>query len=218
MYRLEMRKCKATVYKLIYFDVRNLAECARLMLACSGTKYEDVRITMGEWSELKAGTPFGVLPILEVNGTPISESQAINRYLAGMLGFGGHNNFENAQLDELADYYKDFRAAVRPYFYVAGGIRKADGDLEEIRKTVLLPAAKQYFPKFCDRLKESKSGFFFNFGVSWVDFDIADHLMSLLGFDENLLDVYPEMERLVSSVRKIPTLKGYFENRPVRPI
>ncbi|KAK0395161.1 hypothetical protein QR680_001148 [Steinernema hermaphroditum] len=216
MYRLEMRKCKkATEYKLIYFDIRNLAETARLMFECSGTKYEDVRISASEWSELKKSTPFGMLPVLEVNGKPVYESQAINRYLAGILGFGGRNNFENAQLDAVADSFKDFRSAVRPFIYVAGGMN--EGDTEELRKTALLPAVESYFPKFCERLKASSSSFLFDFGVSWVDFDIADCLYTLVGFDQHLLDNYPELGRLVTAVREIPSLKSYYERRPVRP-
>uniref|UniRef100_A0A1I7YRS7 glutathione transferase n=1 Tax=Steinernema glaseri TaxID=37863 RepID=A0A1I7YRS7_9BILA len=217
MYRLEMRKCKnATDYELIYFDLRNLAESARLMFECSGTKYDDVRITASEWAEMKKSTPFGVLPVLKVNGRAISESQAINRYLAGALGFAGRNNFENAQIDAFADYFKDFRSAIRPYTYVAGGIR--EGDVEELHKKIFLPAVELYFPKFCERLKATDGDFLFDFGVSWVDFDIADCLLTLLGFDSHLLDNYPELGRMVTAVREIPTLKSYFERRPVRAI
>lgn len=46
-------------YKLYYFNGRGRAEIARLLLAVSGTKYEDIRFRMDEeWNKFKTGNTF----------------------------------------------------------------------------------------------------------------------------------------------------------------
>ena len=41
------------VYKLYYFDIKILAEPARIMLAASGEKFEDITWSMDQWPEWK---------------------------------------------------------------------------------------------------------------------------------------------------------------------
>jgi hypothetical protein len=40
-------------YKLSYFDIRGLAECARMQFALADVKYEDNRIARDKWPEIK---------------------------------------------------------------------------------------------------------------------------------------------------------------------
>ncbi|XP_072050148.1 glutathione S-transferase 1-like [Amphiura filiformis] len=70
-------------YKLIYFNARGRGETIRLLFEIAGVEYEDKRIDYDtEWADLKPNTPFGVLPILEVDGKQLTESRAIYSYLA----------------------------------------------------------------------------------------------------------------------------------------
>ncbi|GMS94966.1 hypothetical protein PENTCL1PPCAC_17141 [Pristionchus entomophagus] len=69
-------------YKLSYFDIRGLGEVARQLLHLSGNPFEDDRIQMEDWERRKKDTPFGQLPVLEVDGMPLATSLAINRFLA----------------------------------------------------------------------------------------------------------------------------------------
>ena len=52
---------------------------------------------------MKPTTPFGQLPLLEVDGELISESVAIARYCAREFGLAGKTTFESAQADEIVD-------------------------------------------------------------------------------------------------------------------
>ncbi|XP_078702031.1 hematopoietic prostaglandin D synthase-like [Branchiostoma floridae x Branchiostoma belcheri] len=73
-------------YKLTYFNGRGRGETIRLLFAAGGIKYEDVRIEGAQWPALKPNTPFGHLPILEVDGVTLSESATIARFVAKMAG------------------------------------------------------------------------------------------------------------------------------------
>ncbi|KAJ8021969.1 Hematopoietic prostaglandin D synthase [Holothuria leucospilota] len=72
------------VFKLTYFDVRGRAEPIRYLFALAGVEYEDKRLTSEEWKKLKPNTPFGGLPILEVDGKVLGQTQAICRHVAHM--------------------------------------------------------------------------------------------------------------------------------------
>ena len=60
-------------YKLVYFDAPCRAELIRWIFAYGGQEFDDHRITREDWPTLKATTPFGKLPYLEVDGKPLPE-------------------------------------------------------------------------------------------------------------------------------------------------
>ena len=55
-----------------------------------------------------AAFPYGVLPILEVDGVVISESIAICRYIAKMVGLYEGTPLEQAQIDMVVDNINEF--------------------------------------------------------------------------------------------------------------
>jgi prostaglandin-H2 D-isomerase / glutathione transferase len=55
--------------KLTYFDFHSgPGEPARLAMSIGGVPFEDDRIQPSDWERRKADTPFGALPVLEVEG------------------------------------------------------------------------------------------------------------------------------------------------------
>uniref|UniRef100_A0A915B2P0 glutathione transferase n=1 Tax=Parascaris univalens TaxID=6257 RepID=A0A915B2P0_PARUN len=117
---------EAVSYRLIYFNLRYLAECARQIFHHKGVLFEDIRIKREDWPALKSKTPFGQLPVLEVDGEVISQSYAINRYLARRFGLAGTSLIEEALVDSVADAHKDFLETSRPYFRLLIGAERGD--------------------------------------------------------------------------------------------
>ena len=70
--------------KLTYFNLKGRAELSRLILAEAGVDYEDCRLERDEWAQLKESSfaPFGQLPVLEVDGVVVAQSNSISRLLA----------------------------------------------------------------------------------------------------------------------------------------
>lgn len=54
-------------------------------------------------------TPFGKVPLLEVDGKLMHQSLAIERYLGRLAGLTGADAWEDAQIDIMADTITDFR-------------------------------------------------------------------------------------------------------------
>src|SRR5215216_3883280 len=80
--------------KLTCFDFDGgRGECARLAFAIGGVPFIDDRVPFTAWKDRKADTPFGALPVLQVDGRTVAQSNGINRYVASWsvsisCGFG----------------------------------------------------------------------------------------------------------------------------------
>ncbi|XP_046848746.1 glutathione S-transferase 1-like isoform X1 [Xenia sp. Carnegie-2017] len=96
-------------YKLIYFKTRGRAEAIRLLFAAAGVKYEDCRLEMEEFRQLKASgkLPFNQLPILEVDDKILAQTPTIIRYLGRETGFAPINSFDIAKADMIGDALTD---------------------------------------------------------------------------------------------------------------
>lgn len=53
--------------------------------------------------------PFGVLPVLEIDGKPISQSNAVARYLARQHNLTGKDEWESMMCDVLVDTLGDLK-------------------------------------------------------------------------------------------------------------
>ncbi|XP_064795165.1 hematopoietic prostaglandin D synthase-like isoform X2 [Oncorhynchus masou masou] len=93
-----------TSYKLTYFNMRGRAELPRYIFAYAGIAFEDRRVEWRDWPSIKKRK----LPVLEVNGLPLTQSLAIARFLAKEAGLVGNSRLAEAQADALVDTLNDF--------------------------------------------------------------------------------------------------------------
>lgn len=54
-------------------------------------------------------TPFGQLPVLEYNGKKIGQSISIARYAGKQAKLAGNDDWENLEIDAIADTFNDLR-------------------------------------------------------------------------------------------------------------
>jgi len=104
-------------YKLTYFNGRGRAEVIRLVFAAGGQDYVDHRIERDQWPNHKAEAPFGQLPLLEVDGVKLCQSNACARYVARQLHLAGKTDLEQAQADMLVDCYEDALKPILQFFF-----------------------------------------------------------------------------------------------------
>jgi len=121
-------------FKLTYFDApTSRGEECRLALFAAGVDFVDNRIARADWPALKPTTPFGSLPVLEVEGKPaISQSNTILAYVGRRYGLLPSDEWEALRLESLLGACEDLRGAVGTTFGIA------DPDELKRRRTALL--------------------------------------------------------------------------------
>jgi glutathione S-transferase len=92
------------VPKLTYFDFDGgRGEAARLAFAIGGVSFIDDRVPFAAWKDRKPHTPFGGLPVLEVDGRSVAQSNGINRYVGKLVGLYPADPWQAARCDEAMD-------------------------------------------------------------------------------------------------------------------
>jgi prostaglandin-H2 D-isomerase / glutathione transferase len=94
--------------KLTYFDFHGgRGEPARLALSIGNIPFEDDRLPPSEWERRKPITPFGALPVLEVDGQTLAQSNAINRYVGKLADLYPTDAWQAALCDEVMEAVED---------------------------------------------------------------------------------------------------------------
>jgi glutathione S-transferase len=91
-------------YKLSYFDFRGgRGEPIRIAFHAAGIKFEDERLSFQQFGEMRQDTPFNSLPVAEVDGTKITQSNAILRYVGKQGGLYPTDDLQALYCDEVMD-------------------------------------------------------------------------------------------------------------------
>lgn len=209
-----------TVYKLTYFNARARGEFLRWMFAVANVSFQDNRIEMSTWPQLKPSfmsTLFGQLPVLEViedqrtsisqisRNTTIAQSASIARFLAGRFNMQGRTEYDAAYAGMYSEQLNDILNEYAQLFLannVTGLMSFVNGPL------------RNYLKVFNDRLSA-------NYGyLAGTDYTYAD--LRLIA----TLDLMPDMERnmmlrmfqnigaLDNRVRRIPAIRDWINKRP----
>jgi len=200
--------------KLTYFGGRGRAELSRLILAHTGLAYEDVRVEGKDWPALKPNTPWGQIPLLEVDGkTTIAQSGTVARFLARIGGIHGSNPLESAQIETLHDAAAD----------VAVLIGKQRFGSDEDKKKAAEDNAKTNFPTWA-RLFERQlknhnegKGYFVKDSITYGDIAVFNVFSEVLGFDKDALKDFPTLHAFVDRVGKSEKIAAWIAKRPQTP-
>jgi len=222
-------------YKLTYFDIRGLAENARIFLAVAQQPYEDVRLSLTfgtpgdfstiqrpEFDAMKAkgelDISLGKVPLLEVDGVKIGQSKAIERYLAKELGLAGSSPVEAAQVDQLGETVRDIKDA----YQKVRGVQD-----EEAKKKGMEKWFAEDLPnwvKLAEKSLPAGPGPFMVGGkVSAADLLFYTLLLAPGGFFDNTegakasFQDSPKIKAALEAVDALPQLQEYLKNRKPSP-
>ncbi len=95
-------------YKLTYFDFDGgRGEPIRIALHAAGIDFEDHRLSFAEFGEMRRGTRFNSVPVLEIDGAAVTQSNAISRYIGKMAGLYPEDDLQALYCDEVMDALED---------------------------------------------------------------------------------------------------------------
>ena len=91
-----------TTYKLTYFDFDGgRGEPIRIAFHAAGIEFEDHRISFEEFVAQRDSMPFRCAPVLEVDGTPVTQSNGMARYVGRMAGLYPEDPLQALYCDEV---------------------------------------------------------------------------------------------------------------------
>lgn len=95
-------------YKLTYFDFDGgRAEPIRIAFHAAGIEFEDCRISFAEFAAMRDATRFSSVPVLDIDGAPVTQSNAILRYIGKMAGLYPEDDRQALYCDEAMGAIED---------------------------------------------------------------------------------------------------------------
>ncbi|XP_058795325.1 glutathione S-transferase-like [Phymastichus coffea] len=196
------------VYKLMYFNIKGIAESIRWLFAYAGVNYEDRRVSEDEWKTLKPTMPFNQMPVLDVDGKRVNQSTAICRYLAKQFGLAGNDDWENFEIDAVVDTINDLRIKVNAAWYE----KIAESKVRQQQ------VAEEMTELFIDRLEDlvkCNGGHLVGGKLTWADIMLASTL-ELINFrmGRDVIEKAERLKALRENVQAVPAIKAWLEKRP----
>jgi glutathione S-transferase len=112
---------RVTQYKLTYFDFDGgRGEPIRIALHAAGIEFEDKRLSFAEFTEMRRTTRFNALPVFEIDGTAVTQSNAIGRYVGRKAGLYPEDELQALYCDEVTGAAEDIYHHVVPTFGLQG--------------------------------------------------------------------------------------------------
>ncbi len=196
--------------KLTYFDApTSRGEECRLALHIAGVEFEDIRVKGSDWPALKPSTPFGGMPLLELEGRPVlAHSNPILVYLGRQHGLHPKDDFEAARHEALMNHVEDLRARVSPTLRIADATEK---------KRAREELASSYLPAWGAQAEAQLGAGPFFAGESLNVVDLKLH-MAVRWFSRGTVDHVPatvfadfrKLTRLHDAVWEHPAVKAWY--------
>ncbi|CAN0392143.1 unnamed protein product [Pylaiella littoralis] len=200
--------------KFTYFNIAALGEPVRMALALSGVEWTDVRVEFADWPPMKEDTPYKQLPIMEVDGKIIPQSNALLRYAGKMGDLYPTCPVEAALADAAVEAVMDIHRPMRESI-----VGKDEEKKMEMRKELaetLIPAWETNVQKM---LEQAGGKYFAGDKLSIGDVAIVARLNwikdgSLDGIPTTIVDDFPLLSSLIERVMAEPKIVAYLESKP----
>lgn len=201
-------------YKLTYFDFDGgRGEPIRIALHAAGIEFEDHRITFPEFGEMKSQWRFKAVPVFEIDGAEVTQSNAICRYVGKMSGLYPADDLQALYCDEAMEALEDLIHAIVRTFGLEGDA------LKDARKK-LVDGWMSVFLKGLDELLKRGGGKYFAGGaLSVADLKVFVQVRTLRDgkldhVPPDLVDrIAPGLAEHQARIAKDPRVVAYYESR-----
>lgn len=168
--------------KLAYFDFDGgRGEPARLALRIGGVAFEDHRIPGPEWPKHRDLMPFRAMPVLEVDGKVLTQSNTINRYVGRLAGLYPKDDWQATVCDEVMDATEDISTKIADTIDLEPDAKK------KAREELAAELLPRYLEQFQARLKAAGGGYFADerltvadlkvfMWIRWLRSGVLDHI------------------------------------------
>jgi glutathione S-transferase len=200
---------------LTYFDFDgSRGETARIAMHLAGIPFEDRRIPTKDWPAQRDGMPFQQLPVLEVDGMQIAQSNTINRYVGRLASLYPKDELQAARVDEVMDAVEDISSKV------GQTMRLEDADAKRAAREALVAGPlPRYLQQIEARLKAGGGEWFAEnrltvadlkcyYWVRWLKSGALDHIPA------DIVDRHaPLLAKHFERVKAQPKIAAYYAAR-----
>jgi glutathione S-transferase len=120
-------------YKLSYFDMDGgRAEPIRIAFHAAGIPFEDERVGFPDFGKFRETTPFNTVPVLEIDGVPVTQSNAMCQYAGKLAGMYPVDALQALYCDEVLGAVEDMsHHMVRTFGLEGEALKSARKELAE---------------------------------------------------------------------------------------
>ena len=200
-----------TKLRLTYFDFHGgRGEPARLAFSIGGIPFEDDRVKPGEWESRKANTPFGALPVLEVDGQVVAQSNAIDLYVGKLANLYPTDPWQAALCDEVMGAVEDIGTKIGATLFIPEEQKRTQ------RRELVEGPIPFYLTRLERRLEEHGGQYFAGGRLSVADLKVFVFIRQL---KSGVLDhvpadlpdrVAPSLVEHYERVKSDPRVKAYY--------
>ena len=156
---------------------------------------------------------YGQLPMLEIDGMELVQSNSILRYVARKGNLYPSSIKEQYMVDVICDGVNDMRSSVVGFPFHAS-VEKLKEDVQRV--------VPRYIAAFEKTLQESKTDFFLNCGITVADvvlFEVLDFIRCITSTDWtlNILKPYPHVTKHFNRMHSVGSLNKYLKSRNQLP-
>jgi glutathione S-transferase len=200
--------------KLTYFDFDGgRGEPARLALHIGGVAFEDHRIPGKDWPAFRDRTPFFAMPILEIDGKSVTQSNTINRYVGKLTGLYPKDDWQALEVDEVMDAVEDIGGRIAQTMDLAPEAKK------QAREELVAGRLTRYLEQMQSRLAAAGGEYFADGRLTvadlkvymwtrWLRSGALDHI------PKDLVDrVAPLLVKHFERVANHPAVAEYYRRR-----
>jgi glutathione S-transferase len=202
--------------KLTYFNFHGgRGEPARLALSIGGIAFEDDRVPLTDWDRRKADTLYGALPLLEVDGQFVAQSNAINRYVGKLADLYPSDPWQAALCDEVMEAVEDIVSKM------AATINLPEEQMKTQRRALVEDPIPFYLTRLQQRLEAHGGRYFAADRLSVADLKVFIWIRNLKSgvldhVPTNLPDrVAPKLIEHYERVKNDPGVKAYYAKHGV---
>jgi len=196
---------------LTYFAGWGLAEQTRWVLAAADIEFTQTAFeTNQQFTALQDSGQllFRQLPLLEIDGLNLVQSQAMLRYVARRSGLDGATPAESALNDMLCEGIRDCRGPVVTFPFLP--VRMSGEEVNAIVEALPATIAKQMVA-FEGALKEGAAGFIES-GLCTADVLLCELVEALTSIRDDSCAAYPKVEAVHKHVRALPQITKYLSS------
>ena len=199
---------------LTYFDFDGgRGEAARLVMHLAGIAFEDKRIAGKDWPALRDKTPFQSMPVLEVDGKVITQSNTINRYLGKLAGLYPKDDWQAVLADEVMEAVEDISTKIGNTIFVEDEAKK------KAREALAAGPLPRFLQQIEARLKAGGGEWFVEkrltvadlkcfLWIRWLKSGALDHIPA------DIVDKHaPLLVKHLERVRSHPKIAAYYAAR-----